>query len=109
MPPEVAKPLGGRPPVTWRQVINGIHYRIWTGCQLEAIPSSIINGKTCHRKFQQLVNKNIFEKIYYDILKYYNKKKGLRLKWSAFDSSLTKAVKGGSRQVQIQLTVLKQG
>lgn len=108
MPPEKPRPKGGRKPVSWRQVMDGIHYRLWTGCQWEAIPSGVINGKTCHRRFQELVRAQTFEKIYAVLLKHYDRKKGLRLQWSSFDSSLTKAPKGGRKPVQIQLTVLKQ-
>ncbi len=63
MPAEEPKPYGGRPRKSWRAVMNGVHYKLWTGRQWEAIPSSIINGKTCHRRYQELVEAGVFDQI----------------------------------------------
>ena len=37
MPKEKSKPLGGRPPVSYRVVLAGIYYKLQTG----------VNGKLC--------------------------------------------------------------
>ena len=64
IPKEKSKPLGGRPPVSYRVVLAGIYYKLQTGYQWKAIlPPYFGSGSTCHRKFQILVKNGAFEKM----------------------------------------------
>ena len=55
IPPERAKPRGGRPVIPVRVVMAGILYRLKTGCRWKALPNDFGSGSTCHLRFQEWV------------------------------------------------------
>ncbi len=75
LPKEKPKPKGGRPPIPYEVVLAGIYYRLRTGCQWKALPEKFGSPSTCHRKFQILVQADLFEKIHRIMLKEYYKKR----------------------------------
>jgi transposase len=95
-PIEKPNPLGGRPRVSNRTILSGVAFRLRTGCQWKAIPPQFASGSTCHRRFQLWVRLGVFEKIWTRMLKFYDDAKGIDLKWSALDSAIVKAPKGGT-------------
>jgi transposase len=99
LPPEPPKPLGGRPRVPDRVALAGMLYRLRTGCQWKALPKEFGSGSTCHLRLQQWERAGVFAKIHAELLRYYHKKRGLRLDWSSLDSATVKAPKGGATQV----------
>jgi transposase len=54
---------GGRPPLPYRQVIDGIFYILRTGCQWKAVPCEFGSGSSLHRYFQRWVKRGLFRKI----------------------------------------------
>ena len=96
LPREEPKPLGGRPRVSNRTILAGIVYRLRTGCQWKALPPQFGSGSTCHRRFQEWVRQGVFEKLWCRALVVYDDAKGIDLKWSALDSAIVKAPKGGT-------------
>jgi transposase len=54
---------GGRPPLPYRQVLDGIFYVLRTGCQWKAVPPEFGSGSSLHRYFQRLVKRGIFKKL----------------------------------------------
>jgi transposase len=95
LPAARPKPLGGRPPVADRVVMAGIVYRLKTGCQWKALPSNFGSGSTCHLRFQQWRRTGVFARIYAEMLRYYDHRKGAQLTWTSLDSASVKAPKGG--------------
>jgi len=95
LPSEPDKPFGGRPRVADRVVMAGIVYRLKTGCQWKALPSNFGSGSTCHLRFQQWRRVGVFERIYAELLRYYDQRKGAQLTWTSLDSASVKAPKGG--------------
>jgi transposase len=67
------KPLRtvGRPIVKYRKVLDGILYILRTGCQWKMLPSEYGSGSTCHRRFQEWVELDIFKKIWIRLLEIY--------------------------------------
>jgi transposase len=102
IPPEAAKPKGGRPRVDDRAVLTGIIYRLRTGCQWRAIPREFASGPTCHRRFQEWERHGVFEQLFVCMLHYYDHCRGIRLQWSALDAVIVKAPKGGISQDRTQ-------
>jgi putative transposase len=94
-PRHVAKPQGGRPPLTNYQVLGGILYRLRTGCQWKALPERYGCGSAVHRHFQEWVKAGIFESIFEVLLRHYDDLKGIRWEWMSLDASFAKAPKGG--------------
>jgi transposase len=104
LPPELPKPLGGRPRVPDRVALAGILYRLRTGCQWKAIPKQFGSGSTCHLRLTQWREAGVFRKIHAQLLVYYDKKRGLRWDWSSLDSAMVKAPKGGAKRGPIRRT-----
>ena len=91
------KPINtiGRPVVPFRKVMDGILYVLRTGCQWKMLPKEYGSGSTCHRRFQQWVQLDIFKKIWIRLLKEYNHKEAIELAWQALDSVSIKSPLGG--------------
>lgn len=95
LPPEPAKPKGGRPRVDRRRVMDGIYYRLRTGCQWKAIPRSLVAGSTAHDYFQAWQAAGVFYRLWHEALKLYDDKVGIEWLWQALDGAMTKAPLGG--------------
>jgi transposase len=54
---------GGRPPLPYRQVLDGIFYVLRTGCQWKAAPPEFGSGSSLHRYFQRFAKRGIFEDL----------------------------------------------
>ena len=104
IPPERAKPRGGRPPIAARVVMAGILYRLKTGCQWKALPSDFGSGSTCHLRFQKWVQLGVFAAIHRELLSYYDGRRGIAWKWSSLDSASVKAPKGGTSRGRTRRT-----
>lgn len=104
LPPERAKPNGGRPRNDDRAVLGGIIYRLRTGCQWRAIPREFGSGQTCHRRFQEWERQGVFQKAFVCMLHYYDHRRGIQWQWGALDSVIVKAPKGGTSRDRTQRT-----
>ena len=68
----------GRPIVKYRKVLDGILYVLRTeGCQWKMLPREYGSGSTCHRRFQEWNNLDLFKKIWLKLLKIYDNKVGI--------------------------------
>ena len=79
LPYEKQKNTVGRPNIPFRKVLDGILYVLRTGCQWKMFPSEFGSGSTCHRRFQQWIQLDIFKKIWIKLLKEYDHKIGIKL------------------------------
>jgi transposase len=85
----------GRPVIPYRKVMDGILYVLRTGCQWKMLPKEFGSGSTCHRRFQQWVQLDIFKKIWIILLKEYDNKKEIKWMWQSIDSISIKSPLGG--------------
>jgi transposase len=69
LPDEKPNKTIGRPIIPYRKVMNGILYILRTGCQWKMLPKEFGSGSTCHRRFQQWIQLDIFKKIWIRLLK----------------------------------------
>ena len=96
LPREKPNNTVGRPVIPFRKVLDGIVYVLRSGCQWEMLlPSEFGSGSTCHRRFQQWVQIDIFKKIWIILLKEYDHKKGIKWAWQSLDSISIKSPLGG--------------
>ena len=86
----------GRPVIPYRKVMDGILYVLRTGCQWKMLPKEYGSGSTCHRRFQQWVQLDMFKKIWIILLKEYDNKKGIKWMWQSIDSISIKSPLGGT-------------
>ena len=95
LPHEKPRYTVGRPIIPFRKVLDGILYILRTGCQWKMLPSEYGSGSTCHRRFQQWVQLDIFKRIWIRLLKEYDNKKEIGWIWQSLDSISIKSPLGG--------------
>ena len=88
---------GGRPPLPWRPVVDGIFFVLRTGCQWKAVPKAFGSGSSLHRYFQSLVRRHLFRKLWRLALEEYDQLQGIDWEWQAIDGCMTKAPLGGKK------------
>jgi transposase len=88
---------GGRPPVPFRKVMDGIFYVLRTGCQWKAVPAEFGSGSTLHRRFQAWVGRGVFRKLWQAGLLEYDELQGIQWDWQSIDGAITKAPLGGEK------------
>jgi len=80
LPKEKSNNTIGRPVIPFRKIMDGIVYVLRTWCQWKMLPSEYGSDSTCHRRFQQWNEADIFKKIWIRLLKEYGYRKGI--KWT---------------------------
>jgi len=99
IPKRRRSPKGGRPPIADRRAMNGILYRLRTGCQWDAIPSEFGSRSTCYRRFVEWTKAGVFKMMHVEALLYYEGERGIAWEWASLDSASVKAPKGGTSPV----------
>jgi putative transposase len=85
----------GRRPANWCQVLNGIIFRMRTGCQWDQLPRRFGPKSTVHDWFQRWVEGGVFEKIWAVLVAECDELQDVEWKWQAADGVLGKARFGG--------------
>ena len=88
---------GGRPRLPMRNVVGGILYVLWTGCQWKAMPSQFGSGSAIHAYFQEWVGLGVFEELWRLALDEYDELQGIDWKWQSVDGAMTKSPLGGEK------------
>src|SRR5580698_3393849 len=88
---------GGRPRLPMRNVVNGILYVLYTGCQWKAMPSQFGSGSAIHAYFQEWVKRGVFYELWQFALDEYDHLKGIDRQWQSVDGATTKAPLGGEK------------
>jgi transposase len=73
----------GRPRVQNRDVINGIWYDLWSGCQWKAVKKEWfhVSSSTLHERFQTWQQKGVFDKLFKVMVNYYAREMKIGWKW----------------------------
>ncbi len=95
LPKEKPPKTVGRPIVPFRKVLDGILYILRTGCQWKLLPKEYGSGSTCHRRFQEWVQLDVFRKTWIRLLKIYDNLIGIKWTWQSLDSISIKSPLGG--------------
>src|SRR4051794_28694848 len=94
-PPPRAK--GGRPRIDWRKAIDGMIFRLRTGCQWNKLPERFGDDSSVHRWFQRWCRNGVFARIWKVLAEECDGLKGVQWKWQAADGRLGKARFGGEK------------
>ena len=81
----------GHPIVPYRKVLDGILFVLRTGCQWKMLPNEYGSGSTCHRRFQEWIQLDIFYTLWTRLLQKYDDKKGIKWSWQLLDSISVKS------------------
>ena len=89
-----AKPKGHRR-VDLRRVLNGIIFRLRTGCQWNQLPKQVGDDSTVHRHFQQWCQRGIMARLWAMLVEGCDELGGVDWQWQAADTAMGKARMGG--------------
>ncbi len=92
----------GRPRADLRQVLNGIIFRMRSGCQWNQLPKRFGDDSTVHRWFQRWCADGFFEKLWALLLAECEELGGVDWQWQAADGAMGKARFGGAKSAPIQ-------
>jgi putative transposase len=98
--PKTSKKVGpGRPRVNDRDVINGIWFVLWTGCQWKAVEREWfqVSSSTLHERFQTWQKAGVFDKLFKIMVRHYARELGIGWKWQSVDSKSVPAPLGGEK------------
>lgn len=99
----------GRPRADWRKVLNGIIFRLRTGCQWNKLPGQFGDDSTVHRWFQRWNKNGVMRKIFAVIVAECDECQGVSWGWLSADGSLGKARFGGTRSARIPRIAARTG
>jgi putative transposase len=91
------KSHGGRPRIDWRAAINGIIFRLRSGCQWNQLPKHFGDDSSVHRWFQRWAQNGLFEKVWGVLVEECDDLGAVDWKWQAADGMLGKARFGGDQ------------
>jgi putative transposase len=89
-----AKPKGPRR-VDLRRVLNGIIFRLRTGCQWNRLPEAFGDDSTGHRHFQHGCQAGLFDRRWAVLVEACDELHGVDWPWQAADTAVGKARLGG--------------
>lgn len=85
-----------RPRKGTKKIMKALFYIFRTGIQWKALPREFkVSASTVHRRFQEWITDSIFQKIWINILKKYERQNNTMMHWIAIDASFSKAPLGG--------------
>jgi putative transposase len=88
------KPKGHRR-VDLRRVLNGIIFRVRTGCQWNQLPARFGDDSTVHRHFQRWSQGGMLARIWAALVETCDTLGGVDWQWQAADAAMGKARRGG--------------
>ena len=95
-----AKVTGGKH-AEWRRCLNGIVFRMRTGCQWNYLPERFGDDSTIHRWFQRWNRDGVMQRIWAALVSECDELGGLSWDWQSADGALAKARFGGIKSAQI--------
>lgn len=91
---------GGRPRIDLRAALDGIIFRLRTGCQWNRLPKHFGDDSSVHRWFQRWCRRGVFERIWAALVEECDDLGAVAWKWQAADGMLGKARHGGGKDGQ---------
>ena len=95
--PPTPRSHGGRPRIDWRRAIDGIIFRLRSGCQWNKLPERFGSDRSIHRWFQRWCRDGVFERIWAVLVQECEDLGAVDWKWQAADGMLGKARFGGKK------------
>lgn len=87
--------------VDLRGVLNGVIFRMRTGCQWNKLPGCFGDDSSIHRHFQKWCELGVFERIWAVLVESCTELGGVNWKWQAVDGAMGKARFGGTSSGRI--------
>ena len=87
----------GRPRTNWRRALDGIIFRMRTGCQWNQLPKEFGDDSSVHRWFQRWNRNGVMQRIWAALVDRCEELGGVHWKWQAADGAMVKARFGGEK------------
>jgi putative transposase len=81
--------------VDLRRVLNGVIFRLRTGCQWNQLPKQFGDDSTVHRHFQQWCQRGILARLWAVLVEACDALGGVDWQWQTADAAMGKARMGG--------------
>ena len=94
----------GRPRVDLRRVVDGVIFRMRSGCQWNQLPERFGSDSTVHRWFQRFVQDGVLEELWAALVSECEDLGGVDWRWQAADGCMGKSRFGGAKRGRIRLT-----
>jgi putative transposase len=94
----------GRPRIDLRRALDGVIFRMRSGCQWNHLPRQFGDDSSVHRWFQRWVRDGVFGELWAALAGECEEMGGLDWKWQAADCCLGKARMGGQKRGGIPRT-----
>lgn len=91
---------GGRRRINWRNALNGIIFRLRSGCQWNKLPKHFGDDSSVHRWFQRWCRNGVLAKVWAVLVESCDELGAVDWKWQAADGALGKARFGGEKDGQ---------
>jgi putative transposase len=85
----------GRPPANWRTMLEGIIFRMRSGCQWDQLPKEFGPKSTVHDWFQRWNTNGVMEKIWATLVENCQELGAVHWTWQSADGAMGKARFGG--------------
>jgi putative transposase len=90
----------GRRCADWRRALNGIIFRMRSGCQWNRLPRQFGDDSTVHRWFQRWNKDGVMERIWAALVEDCAELGGVNWQWQAADAAMAKARFGGKKRAE---------
>src|SRR5262245_19739292 len=94
----------GRKVANWRQALNGIIFRMRSGCQWEHLPREFGPKSTVHDWFQRWCRGGVLERVWAALAAECDELRGVDWRWQAADGAMGKARFGGAPSARTRPT-----
>ena len=99
----------GRKRVDPRPILNGIVFRLRSGCQWNKLPREFGDDSTVHRTFQRWVERGVLGRIWGMLVEGCEELGGVDWEWQSADAAMGKARLGGTRLALTPRTGARRG
>jgi len=107
---ELDPPKGtGRKRTDARQALNGVIFRLRTGCQWNRLPEGFGDDSTIHRTFQRWRERGVLGRIWGVLVKECEELGSVDWEWQSADAAMGKARLGGTRLALTPQTGARRG
>jgi putative transposase len=93
--PPKPKAHGGRPRIDWRSAVNGIIFRLRSGCQWNKLPKQFGDDSSVHRWFQRWNRNGTIKQVWAALVEESDELGAVDWRWQSADGRLGKARFGG--------------
>ena len=90
----------GRPRTVQRRALNGIIFRLRSGCQWNHLPKKFGDDSSVHRTMQRWIAKGVFERVWAVLIENCEELGGVDWRWQSADGAMSKARFGGIKSAR---------